>query len=307
MNFAAGDRSTTGQADSPVLIVTENEKRFLVTPVPGQRFHCHIGIIEHDALIGMRFGTVGTALSGQKFLLLEPSLSDLMLRLKRATQIIYPKDAAYLIQRLNLRCGSLVLEAGTGSGALTTALAWTVAPLGKVISVEGNPEMHRLAEANLVRTGVRPWVELHQGYLEECGIEQAVDAVMLDMRSPWRAMEAAVKPLKCGGAIASFLPTTNQVSEQLTALEACGCTDIAVEEVLIRRYKPVPERLRPEDRMTAHTGYIVSARKVHDPENASRWLSRERLKFLDREEARRRYMEKKRRQPATAARRPALP
>ena len=36
--------------------------------------------------------------------------------------------------------------------------------------------------------------------------------------------------------------------------------DIAVEEVLVRGWKPVADRLRPNDRMIAHTGFLVFAR-----------------------------------------------
>ena len=35
-----------------------------------------------------------------------------------------------------------------------------------------------------------------------------------------------------------------------------------VVEVLLRYYKPEPERLRPTDRMVAHTGYLVFGRPM---------------------------------------------
>lgn len=280
------------EAGALVLIMTENEKRFLVRLQAGHRFHCHIGIIEHDVLCGQPFGSVHQAITGKPFLLLEPTLSDLMLHVKRNTQVIYPKDAAWLMHRLGLRSGSTVLEAGTGSGALTTALAWTVAPHGQVITVEGNPDMLQLARQNLERFGLLSLVEMHEGYLEQCDIPQQVDAVMLDMREPWHSMDRVTAILKPGGSFACFLPTTNQVSTQLAVMEEAGCADIRVEEMLLRGYKPVPDRLRPEDRMIAHTGFLVSSRIIRDPVNPQRWLSPERRRFQDRQAAAARYRQR---------------
>ncbi len=282
-------RDTHTSEDSLVLVVTPNDKKFLLKLKAGRRFHSHIGVIAHDALIGQPYGTTCHAQTGQPILLLQPTLSDLMMRLRRGTQIIYPKDAALIMQRLALRSGSVVLESGTGSGALTTALAWTVAPTGKVITVESNPEMYQLAHQNLLRYGLHPLVEMHQGYLQTWDYPELVDAVILDMREPWHVMNRVVTLLKRGGNFASFLPTTNQVSTQLQTLEQTGFTDIQIEETWIRRYKPIPDRLRPEDQMTAHTGFIVSARLIHDPDNSQRWLSRDRLRYQARQEAARRY------------------
>jgi tRNA (adenine57-N1/adenine58-N1)-methyltransferase len=42
--------------------------------------------------------------------------------------------------------------------------------------------------------------------------------------------------------------------------------DIEVCEILLRPYKPVPARLRPADRMVAHTGYLTFARRVAEAE-----------------------------------------
>ena len=277
---------------SLALLVTEGEKRYLVRLQRGQRFHCHIGVIEHDALIGQPFGFVYASLTGRPCLLLEPTLADLMVRVKRATQVIYPKDAAWIVQRLGLRSGSVVLEAGTGSGALTTALAWTVAPGGKVITFEGNPEMRRLAEGNLRRFGLLDRVDLRAGYLEDATLTETADAAALDMREPWRCLDKVAALVKPGGALTCFLPTTNQVSRQIAALEDVGCADLRIEELLLRGYKPVPDRLRPEDQMIAHTGYVVSARLIRDPAEPRRWLSRERLRYLDRQAAAARYRQK---------------
>ncbi len=284
--------SSKATAGSLVLLMTEGEKRYLIRVSKGKRLHCHIGVVEHDSLIGKSFGTVGWSLAGKPYLLLEPDLSDLMQRIKRSTQIIYAKDAALITQRLGLRNGSSVLEAGTGSGSLTTALAWTIGPTGKVISVDANVEIQQLAAQNLERFGLLAQVELLQGFLEDIDLSVQVDSVMLDMREPWRCLPKVKELLKPGGRIVCFLPTTNQVGELLTHMEHSACVDIRIEELLLRQYKPVPDRLRPEDRMIAHTGFIVSAKIIEDPEDPQRWLSTQRLKYKSRQAAEARYREK---------------
>ena len=37
-------------------------------------------------------------------------------------------------------------------------------------------------------------------------------------------------------------------------------------EILVRGWKPVADRLRPEDRMTAHTGFLIFCRQQDDSE-----------------------------------------
>ncbi len=66
--------------------------------------------------------------------------------------------------------------------------------------------------------------------------------------------------LKNGKKIGLLVPTTNQVSEILKIMEK-NFYNISVKEILVRNYKTNPERIRPEDRMIAHTGYLIFANK----------------------------------------------
>ncbi len=270
---------TTAQAGDLILLTTQDGKRYLVRLREGAKFHCHLGTLNHDDLIGQPLGATVYSQLGHPLLLLEPSLSDLMKRVKRATQIIYPKDAAYLVHRLNLRAGSRVIEAGTGSGSLTIALAWAVAPTGRVYTYEARPETFRTAQRNLERAGMLPYVEMHQASIQEGFRQSGVDALVLDVREPWRFLEQVREALRPGGFFASLVPTTNQVSGLLEGMEATGFADIDVVELLLRRYKPVPDRLRPDENMVGHTGFLVFGRPILDPEDPQRWLSRERKRY----------------------------
>ena len=272
------DRTRTDEADV-VLLLSADQKRYLVTLVRGRMLHTHLGVFAHDDMIGRELGDVVYSQINNPALLLEPSLYDLMTHLKRVTQIIYPKDAAWLVHRLNLHAGSRVIEAGTGSGGLTSALAWAVAPAGRVYSYEVRPDIHALARSSLERVGLLPFVQLHLAAIDKGFEERDVDAVFLDVRDPWRHLPAVGRVLRRSGFFASLLPTTNQVTELLYGLEANGFIDVTVEELLLRGYKPVPERLRPEDSMIAHTGYLIAARYVGALEDPGRWQVKERQRY----------------------------
>lgn len=277
-------RPSTAQAGQLIVLVTESGKRYLVQLQPGRRFHLNLGTLEHDDLIGLPLGTTVHSQIGHPLLLLEPSLADLMTRIRRNTQIIYPKDAAYLVHKLSLHAGSHIVEAGTGSGALTIALAWAVAPGGMVYTYETRADNYNTASENLRRTGLLPYVKMYQESISDGFHQSGVDALFLDVRTPWSFLAQVRAALRPGGFFASLLPTTNQVSELLSGLEANGFADIEVEELLVRRYKPVPDRLRPDDEMVGHTGFLVSARPVVDPHDPGRWLSQDRKRYEARKE-----------------------
>jgi tRNA (adenine57-N1/adenine58-N1)-methyltransferase len=158
--------------------------------------------------------------------------------------------------------GKHVLEAGTGSGSFTTALASAVGPQGKVTSYESRPEFQRLAHKNLDRLGLADRVEFKLRDVYEGFDERNVDAVFLDLPNPHDYILQAKESLKLGGYLGSILPTTNQVSTLLIALRRSNFAFIEVCEILLRYYKAVADRLRPTDRMIAHTGYLIFSRSV---------------------------------------------
>ena len=286
--YVSPSTSPTGQGlfgpsltkpDDLVLLLTGGGKRHLLRLQPGRLFHSNLGKVQHDELIDLPYGTTVFSHLGHAMLLLEPSLDDRMTRIKRNTQIIFPKDASMVVRRLNLRAGSRVVEAGTGSGALTIALAWAVAPGGRVYSYEIREDHIQVARSNLEKMGLLQHVDLHAASILDGFKQTDVDALVLDLRTPWIFLEQARRALRPGGFFVSLVPTTNQVGELLHGLEESCFADIAVEEVLVRAYKPVPDRLRPDDTMVGHTVFMISARPVVDPEDTRRWLSEERKRY----------------------------
>ncbi len=251
------------QPNDLVMLVSPDEKRFQVRLVAGQQLHTHRGYIPHDAIIGKRYGDAVATQMGHPFLLLQPSTFDLTMRVKRASQIVYPKEIGYIILRMNIVPGSRIVEAGTGSGALTLALARLVRPDGRVFTYEERDDMLELARKNFERAGVTDMIELKQRDIRAGFDERSMDALFLDVREPWQFLAQAHAALKGGGFFGSLVPTTNQISDLLAEMDRLGgWAEIEVIEILERNYKVNAERLRPFDRMIAHTGYLIFARAV---------------------------------------------
>jgi tRNA (adenine57-N1/adenine58-N1)-methyltransferase len=260
------------QAGDLVHLFSQDYKTFQVTLKAGARTHTHRGIVDHDDLIGRPLGRKIRSHLGHAFWVMEPSTYDLIRQAKRTTQIMFPKDIGYLLLRLNVHPGVRVIEAGTGSGGLSIALARAVQPNGRVYSYEYRAEIQEVARENLDRLGLLPWVDLVERDITE-GFEQTdVDALFLDVREPWAYLAQAHAALKGGGFFGAIVPTTNQVSHLLNDLRQSGFAGLEMEELILRPYKAVPARLRPMDRIIAHTGYLIFARKVLDADGED-WLT----------------------------------
>lgn len=271
------------QENDLVLLIGQDRKQFVMRLVAGGQLQTHRGCLNHDDLLGHPLGREVHSHLGYPFVILQPSTSDLINQLKRTTQIMYPKDIGYALVKLSVTPGDRVIEAGTGSGGLTLALCRTVGPDGRVYSYELRPDILNLARKNLEALGLTDCVELKLRDIAEGFDEVGVDAVFLDVRRPWAYLSQVTAALKDSGFFGAILPTANQVSELVRSLEeqrAFG--HIEVEEVLVRPYKAVPDRLRPMDRMVAHTGYLVFARKVQfEISHADYWMDRKRRKFQE--------------------------
>lgn len=252
----------SARAGERVLVITSDRKRYLVRLERGAQFHTHLGIIAHDDLIGQPLGREVLSHLGHRFVVVRPSIHDLLMRVKRRSQIIYPKEIGMILLKLDLTDGRRVIEAGTGSGALTTAMAWAVRPTGHVYSFDIREDMLAAAKRNLDANNLSAYVTLQQADASQPLPVNDADALFLDVREPQDCLATACAALAPGGFLGALVPTTNQVAELLGAMGAHPLTDIEVLEVLLRGYKPVPARLRPQDRMIGHTGYLIFARKI---------------------------------------------
>ena len=251
-----------------VILASPRGKRHIYRIEQGQDLHTQDGVMRACDVVEAEFGTEVRTAKGVPFRLQKPQLHDLVMGIKRQTQIMYPKDMGLICFTLGVGNGRTILEVGSGSGGFTLALSWFSGPEGHVHSFEAREEFHKLAKRNLEWAGVGKNVTLHlrdiaNGFgvdAPDCLNGKKGDALFLDVRTPWEYLDAAREALVPGAPIAFLLPTVEQVSQLITALEIGPFEETEVCEVLVRPWKVVPGRLRPADRMSAHTAFLVFTR-----------------------------------------------
>ena len=245
-----------------VLIISPDNKTYLVTVAEGKNMGTHLGELTLGDAIGKPYGDRIYSNMEHPFLLLEPTLEDKMMKVKRHTQIIYPKDAAFMILKTGIGSGMRVIECGAGSGSLTMALANAVAPDGMVFSYDVREKHLENARMNIENAGYADNVEFKLRQAQEGFDEDDVDVVVLDLPSPWDGIASAARALRGGGRIASLSPTYNQVEKCVENLEKHGFVYIETSELLLRHIRVSTGKTRPVDRMVSHTGFLTFGRKI---------------------------------------------
>ncbi len=245
-----------------VQLVGLRHKSFITRIHSGGELQTHRGVIHFDDIIGKPWGTKVFSHLGSPYYVLQPSLGDLLKELPRTSQIMYPKDIGFVLVSMGIGEGQLVVEAGTGSGALTTALAFAVGSSGRVVTYDQREDMQSIARKNLARLGLDQRVTFKLRDIADGFDESGVDALFLDLPNPYDYLPQVRRVLKFGGYFGSILPTANQVERLIAALRQNDFAFVDVCELILRYYKAEAERFRPVDRMVAHTGYLIFARPV---------------------------------------------
>lgn len=254
--FAAGD---------PCLLLDARGRTYLIELEPDRDFHYHRGLLPHNEIIGSSDGSRHASSMGSELLAVRPRLADYTQKMGRGATIIYPKDAAAILMWADIGPGNIVLEAGTGSGALTMALARAVDPGGRVVSYDRR-ENHAARARKLIRGffgDIPAHVELRVGDVEGAVAKVQPDRLVLDVPEPWHVVEAAAAHLADGGIFCCYLPTVPQIQSVRSALsETRSFTFVSTFEVLVREWVVEGRSVRPGHRMVGHTGFITVAKKV---------------------------------------------
>jgi tRNA (adenine57-N1/adenine58-N1)-methyltransferase len=247
-----------------VLLYLDSRRTWLVQISEGSAgFHTHAGIIDLPGLIGRKYGDRVLTTLNETIVLLKPTILDFIMKSERRTQIVYPKDFAYIATRAGLRSGSQVLECGTGSGALTSFFASIVSPSGYVRTYEEREDFFDIAAKNIVKAGMSQCVSMERANLRE-GVEKdsSFDLVMLDTGDPWTLLDIAHRYLKGSGFVFTICPTTNQLETVAEAMLG-RYVDIECVEIMFRRIEARLGKTRPSTRMIGHTCYLASGRKAN--------------------------------------------
>ncbi len=247
---------------SYVLLFHTSRKKWLIKASYERKMHTHLGIIDMSSVIGMEYGSVIKSTEGKIIYLIQPTTYDFIMKSERKTQIIYPKDLGFIVARTGLKNGSVMLEVGTGSGALTTFAASIVKPGGHVYTFDINPDFMAVARRNLEKAGLMEFVTSCQ-YDPHLGLDlKDADVAVVDLGDPWTAISQVYSSLKKSGSFVAICPTFNQLEKTAVELRKNSFVDVESVEVITRTLEAREGMTRPSNRMVAHTTYLIFARKV---------------------------------------------
>ena len=83
------------------------------------------------------------------------------------------------------------------------------------------------------------------------------------MLAPWECVDAVADALMPGGILVVYLATTTQLSRMAETLRADGrFTEPAASELMLRTWHLEGLAVRPDHRMTGHTGFLLASRRL---------------------------------------------
>jgi tRNA (adenine57-N1/adenine58-N1)-methyltransferase len=251
--FEAGER---------ILLFDAKARRYLVTLAAGGEFHTHSGPVGHDQIIGQEEGIVVRSARGARYTVVRPTLAEVVLKMPRGAQVIYPKDLGPILILADVFPGARVFESGLGSGALSMALLRAGA---EVTGYELRPDFAARARANVAAFLGADVLDRYRTEVRDAydGVEgSGFDRMVLDLPEPWRLVKAGEEILRPGGILVSYLPTIGQVSTLRDTLDRSAFGMAETIEVLQRSWHVDGPSVRPDHRMVAHTGFLTSARML---------------------------------------------
>ena len=258
MHVSSGDAINEG---SYVLLYFNETINYVIKARRSAVFNTIKGTIRGDQVVGAKYGDEVISSLGYAFKLSRPDIVDVLMKQRRATQPIYPKDAAIIITYCNVVPGTVVLEAGMGSAYLTSMLAMHVMPTGRVVSYERDSSRVRIAERTLKEMGVAPFVEIREQDLAEARLDREFDAAVLDVAEPWALLPIAVGSVRHGANVAAYVPTIGQVDKTISKMVELGLIRVQLFESILRPWKTVPGEIRPQMWMLGHTGFIIIGKR----------------------------------------------
>lgn len=261
--MTSGDRMGDAWAEGDTMALKRSgEAALLIRLARGPQKIGDAGVLDLSEQLGRPPGGAVTWL-GTRYWALRPSLSDLFGSVRRGAQIVTPKDASQLLFLAGVGPGTTVAEAGSGSGALTIALAYAVGPNGHVISYDRRDDFLEAARSNVRRAGLEERVSFRRRDVVAEGLD-AVDlgSAVLDLPEPWAALGSVRSSLAPGGYVATYTPTYNQLERTVRALRELKFDEVRALELIERGLHVGEGGTRPSFEMLGHTGFLATGRRV---------------------------------------------
>jgi tRNA (adenine57-N1/adenine58-N1)-methyltransferase len=254
-----------GDIVNVVEITDRKPKSWIITLKKDEKKSTHLGRIDHNNLIGLRYGQL-IRLTRGKAILLKPSPRDFLVSsFKLKTQILYADDCTAACSVAGVKNGMKVGEAGSGSGALTLFLAWGVSPDGHVFSFDINENHLENAKENIHMTGLDKYVTFSCQDIRESFDSPVFDAFFLDFSAPFDAIDSIALKLTGGGSLVVFVPNWGQVEETVTIINKNKSLELLeVFEITRRNFivKPDKRIMRPTFRDIVYSGILIHAIKT---------------------------------------------
>ena len=187
------------------------------------------------------------------FHIFEAKFNDKLQKIKRGPAIVQNKDIGPLLTDTNINKDSIVLEAGTGCGVVTSHLSRFVK---KIISYEIKEENIKIAKKNFALLETNN-IEIKNKDIREGIEEKELDLIFLDLPESEKIIEHAYNSLKESSYLVIYVPTTEQIKEVIENRNRFYIEKII--EVLQREWQIKP--LRPKNQMLGHTAFLIFLRK----------------------------------------------
>jgi tRNA (adenine57-N1/adenine58-N1)-methyltransferase len=255
-------RTETIAEDSLILVYRDRRRRWLIRPKDTPKLHTHLGILDVSALVGRGYGITVTTTLGDALTILKPTIEDLIMKLPRKTQVVYPKDLGLIMVKLGIHSGSRVIETGTGTGATTALMAYLVQPEGMVYTYDIKPEFQEVARKNAEKLSLSRFVTFSVGDSRLGFKERGMDAGVLDVGDPWEVVSSMRESLKPAAPMVAITPTTNQAEKLVARMVEEGFVYIETVEILMRHLEARAGMTRPSSMMVGHTAYLTFGRST---------------------------------------------
>lgn len=232
-----------------------------VVEVGKNKLHTKDGVVDLVKLRSKKFGDEIKTHLGKKFIIMKPSIIDVLnKKAKRLPQIITAKDIGLILSNTGIGPGSNVVDAGTGSGFLAIVLANYVRP-GKVATYEKNKKFAKVAAENIRVSGLSKFIKLKQKDITRGIDERNVDLVALDMQRPDRIVKKAHGALTSGGWLVVYSPYVEQVAMVRKEIAKKNFYFVKTVENIVREWQ-FEKASRPKTIGMMHTGFLTFARKI---------------------------------------------
>lgn len=239
------------------ILITKKSKKFLVKD-NSKDFHSQYGLVKSKDLKKKDGSKIKTN-TGKELTIFSPYFIDLYLRIKRDAQIIPLKDIGLIITETGIGKNSKVLDAGSGSGALALFLSHICK---SVISYEIRKDFIKIVKENIEMLGLKN-IKIKNKDIYKGISDKGFDVIILDVPSPWKAIDNAAKGLKPGGFLVSYSPTIPQVMDFVKCVnKSKEFVYLKTSEIIEREWEVEERKVRPKSKGIGHSGFLSFVRRI---------------------------------------------